>query len=566
MRFSEFTYARPEIVDLTAQFDEYLNSFDRATGHEEQNDSIQKIMGLRIEFETMMNLSKIRYYIDTRDAFYKKENDFFNEQEPVYQNLKIRFYHSLIHSKFRNELEHTWGKQIFILAELQSNILNKNIINELKSENRLNTEYFDLCSAAKMTFRNNSVNLKQLESYFEDPDRKIRKDACGLYYQYFDENKPHFDTIFDKLVKIRHSLSKKMGFRNFIEVGYARFGKSDYTPEMIASFRDDILEFVVPFAMELRAKQKKRLQLDSLHYYDEKINFPSGNAKPEGDFKTIITNAGKMFKAMSPETDEFFNFMVRNELFDLEAKKGKVGLGYCGVLGKYDAPFIFSNFNGTSGDINVLVHEAGHAFQIYMTLRNNRKIPEYFFPTPDGDEIPSMTMELLTFPFATLFFGEASKKFIYSHLCGLITSLPYMALGDEFQHHIYENPNLSPAERHDFWRETEQKYFPDRDYNDNEYLDKGGLWQRQPHFYFVPFYFIDYGLAAICALQFHKRMSINKKKTWDDFLTLCKTGGSKSFLELVKLSNLQSPFESGCVESSIHWVKEVLSRFDNTVF
>src|SRR5690606_10368746 len=296
-------------------------------------------------------------------------------------------------------------------------------------------------------------------------------------------------------------------------------------------------------------------------YYDESFSFKSGNPVPKGDPEWIIENGKKMYKELSEETNEFFTYMIHSNLMDLVAKKGKAGGGYCTYISEYQAPFIFSNFNGTSGDIDVLTHEAGHAFQVYSS--RHFEVPEYNWPTYEAAEIHSMSMEFFTWPWMELFFKEDTDKYKFSHLSEALLFLPYGVAVDEFQHFVYENPNVSPAERNKAWREIEKKYLPYRDYDGNEYLEKGGFWQRQSHIYNDPFYYIDYTLAQICAFQFWKKSRENHEEAWADYIHLCKQGGSKPFTELIKVANLLSPFEEGTVESVVGEIDTWLNSIDD---
>lgn len=269
-----------------------------------------------------------------------------------------------------------------------------------------------------------------------------------------------------------------------------------------------------------------------------------------------------MYDELSKETGEFFRYMNENNLMDLVAKKGKAGGGYCTYIENYKSPYIFSNFNGTSGDIDVLTHEAGHAFQVYSS--RHFEIPEYNWPTYEACEIHSMSMEFFTWPWMELFFKEDTDKYKFSHLSSGLLFLPYGVSVDEFQHWVYENPEATPAERNQQWRAIERKYLPHKDYDGNAYLEAGGFWQRQGHIYNSPFYYIDYTLAQICAFQFWKRSRENQEEAWNDYARLCKLGGSMPFTELVREANLISPFEEGCVESVIGEIETWLDSVDDS--
>jgi M3 family oligoendopeptidase len=366
------------------------------------------------------------------------------------------------------------------------------------------------------------------------------------------------------MVKVRHDISQKLGYKNFVEVGYARMRRSDYTPEMVANFRKQVRELIVPLSSALYERQRKRLGIDQLKYYDEDYKYPAGNPTPIGSPEEIVAKAGKMYQELSPETDQFFQFMNKSKLMDLVNRDGKATGGYCTYISKYEAPFIFSNFNGTSDDIDVLTHEAGHAFQVWSS--SHVPLEEYHWPTYDAAEIHSMSMEFFTWPWMHLFFGDQQEKYRFMHMARSLQFIPYGVAVDEFQHIVYGNPDMSPAERNQVWSDLEKIYLPHRDNDTNEHLRAGKFWQRQNHIFNSPFYYIDYTLAQICAFQFWTKDRQNHEQAWADYLCLCKAGGSRSFLGLVKLAQLRSPFEDGCVESVVGEINNFLAGVDDSNF
>lgn len=561
LKFKDYKYERPDMDKLTDEFNLLLEKFREAKSYDEQNEALKGINRLRSYFETMATLVYIRHSINTEDEFYSKENDFIDENRPKYDNLVSKFYKELVNSKFRDELEREWGTQIFNIAEMQLEVFSEEIIDDLVKENKLVTEYDKLIASAKIPFEGEIRNLSQMRPFMESKDRSMRKRAAEALTKFFEENEAEFDRIYDELVKVRDKMAKKLGYSNFVEMGYKRLSRSDYNPLMVANFRDQVLEDLVPLVAELMDRQRKRLGLKELKYYDEGLQFLTGNATPKGDPEWILENGKRMYKELSPETDEFFTFMVERELLDLLSKKGKMAGGYCTVIPDYKSPFIFSNFNGTSGDVDVLTHEAGHAFQSYLSM--GYELPEYQFPTLEACEIHSMSMEFITWPWMELFFKEDADKYRYSHLTDAVCFIPYGVLVDEFQHFVYENPEATPEDRKNKWRYLEKKYLPFRDYDDIEFLDKGTYWYRQGHIFANPFYYIDYTLAQVCAFQFWIKFNENRKSAWEDYIRLCKAGGSKPFLELVKIANLESPFNDGIIKKVVGPIKEWLDSIDD---
>jgi len=562
LRFSDIQYQRPEMEELKRQFNALINRFDNAKDAGTQNEAIAEINRLRNDFSTAASLVSIRHTIDTADAFYEGEQNYFDQNSPEMEGLIHRFYQSLVKASFRSELEAKWGKQLFAIAETTLSTFSPAILDDLKKENELRSEYTKLTASAKIMFEGEERNLMGLVPFEMSPDRAMRKRASEAKFGFLSDNADKFDRIYDDLVKVRTGMAKKLGFKNFVELGYARMLRTDYNAEDVKYYREQILKHVVPFATQLRQRQQKRLGLPEFKYYDENLSYKTGNAKPKGSPDWILEQGKKMYKELSGETDVFFRFLTDYQFMDLVNKKGKAGGGYCSYLPNYKAPFIFSNFNGTSHDIDVLTHEAGHAFQGYMS--RNFELPEYNWPTYEACEIHSMSMEFFTWPWMESFFKEDTDKYKFTHLGQTMLFLPYGATVDEFQHFVYENPDATPAERNKAWRQIENKYLPHRDYDGFAYLENGGFWQRQAHIYQNPFYYIDYTLAEICALQFWTRANHDRKAAWSDYVKLCKAGGSLPFLSLVQLAGLESPFKEGIIPNVVAEVSAWLGKVDDT--
>ncbi|HSQ87427.1 M3 family oligoendopeptidase [Romboutsia sp.] len=562
MKFCDFKYERPNYEESKKKINDIVENINSSSTYEEQRENIDKLNEIRNNIETMSTISSIRHSINTEDEFYEKERAYWDEYSPLYEEVNSFFYKSVVESKFKLEIEKDFGQQFVKIAEYSLKSFSKDIIKELQEENKLCSEYTKLLASAKINFEGEERNLSGLGKFMLSKDRDMRIKASKAYYGFFEENKEKFDDIFDKLVKLRATIAKKLNFDNFVELGYIRMMRTDYNAQMVENFRKQVLKYIVPVASDLYQRQAKRLGIEKLKYVDENFEFLSGNATPKGDPDYIIENGKKMYSELSKETKEFFEFMLENELMDLVTKKGKAAGGYCTYIPNYQAPFIFSNFNQTADDIDVLTHEAGHAFQLYMSTWID--MPEINFPTYESCEIHSMSMEFITWPWMDLFFKEDTKKYKFTHLSSAIKFIPYGIVVDEFQHHIYENPNMSKEKRKQLWRDLEKQYLPHKDYEGCEFLENGGWWFKQGHIFKNPFYYIDYTLAQICSLQFWKKMIENKEQGWNDYLDICKVGGTKSFLDIVTIGNLKSPFEDGCVESVIGTIKEWLEQVEDS--
>jgi M3 family oligoendopeptidase len=562
MKFNSIAYQRPDLDAIKTEFSKLLGQFSKATTAEAQAEAVRRINSIRNRFETMWNVASVKYSQDTTDPSYQEENDFFDTSSPHFKGLNNDFYKAILDSPFKDELSKEFGKQLFSIAEMSLKTFSPGVVEELQKENQLSSEYTKLLSSARIAFDGKELNLSEIVPHLNSNSQEVRKSANEGMYKFFADNADAFDSIYDQLVKLRTRIAQKLGFRNFVELGYYRMLRGDYNADMVADYRNQVKQHIVPVALKLRDKQAKRLGLNKLMYYDEALFFSTGNANPKGDPEWIVRNARKMYEELSPETSTFFNFMLDNEMMDLVSRKGKAPGGYCTFINDYKAPFIFSNFNGTTHDIIVLTHEAGHAFQVFESRAFD--VPEYAFPTYEACEIHSMSMEFLTWPWMDLFFEEDTEKFKYSHIAKSLLFIPYGVAVDEFQHWVYENHEASPAERNAAWRSIEKKYLPHRDYGDNKFLEEGGFWQQQRHIYGMPFYYIDYTLAQTCAFQFWKKANEDRKKALEDYLRLCRAGGSKSFLELVEIANLNSPFRGGCLETVAGEIESWLEGVDDS--
>lgn len=562
--FESFPYERPDLNAVSAAFEHHLRLFGQAQTAEAQIRHLQDLNAVRDEFGTMYNLCYIRHTVDTADPFYEQENTYFDENLPAYEELINNYYRALLQSPFRTELENKYGKQLFVLAELALKTFQPVILEDLQKENALSTEYTKLKAQARIEFDGNTYNLSNLVPLELSDDRSVRRRAAEAKWAFYAGNAGTIESIFDNMVQVRHKMARALGYKNFVEVGYARMRRSDYTPGMVANFRRQVRELIVPLATELYQRQQRRLGISRLKYYDEEYKFPTGNPKPIGTPDEIVANAARMYRELSPETDKFFQHLLDAQLMDLVNRDGKATGGYCTYLSKFKAPYIFSNFNGTSGDIDVLTHEAGHAFQVWSS--DGFEFDEYHWPTSDAAEIHSMSMEFFTWPWMPLFFGPDTEKYYFMHFGGALQFLPYGVAVDEFQHIVYENPDMTPADRNAAWRNLENIYLPNRDYDGNTFLENGGFWQKQNHIFNSPFYYIDYTLAQLCAFQFWTRDRHDHQSAWNDYLRLCQAGGSRSFLDLVKLAGLRSPFEDGCVASVVGEIRQYLDSVDDSKF
>lgn len=559
MKFSEMPYSRPDMEALaaaTTQTLEAMKSAPNAAGQIAAYDAYEKKMQTA---GTMQQIAYIRHTINTKDEFYNAENDYMDEIGPKLQELTHRVNTALLESPYRAELERHYGALMFKNLEIAARSFSPAIVELMQEENKLVSEYQNLYASATVEFDGKTMPLPLLGPYKQDPDRAVRKAAYEADAKFFDSHREELDTLYDKLVKVRDAQAKKMGLPNYIPLGYDRMGRNCYTAKDVAAFRDQIAEDMVPIVAKVKEAQRRRIGVEKLAFYDEPISFADGNAVPEGTPDEILAAGKKMYQELSPETAEFIDFMFENELFDVLSRDGKAPGGYCTEIADYKSPFIFSNFNATAGDVDVLTHEAGHAFEAYRAFK--QELPSLLHsPTIEACECHSMSMEFLTAPWHHLFFGKQTDKYELGHCEDALVFIPYGCMVDEFQHKVYENPGMTPEQRNELWLSLEKKYRPWIDFDNLPFYSRGGGWQRQLHIYEVPLYYIDYCMAQTVAFQFWNLSRENYAEAWKRYMTFVDKAGTATFAELVESAGLKVPYHAGCIkeigESISRWLEE----------
>ena len=511
------------------------------------------------ELETDIAIITCRYTLDTRNKTYKNAQNKVDELLPILQNYSTKYQRLIVKSRFKKEFEQVYGKYLVKKYEANLKTFDPKIIPDLIEENKLTTKYDEIMGGAKIKFRGGVYNLSQMGKFMSDVDRETRKEASVAVDKWLGDHDAELGELYDKLVHLRDAMAKKLGFKNFVELGYLRLGRTDYNAKMVKGYRQQIKDEVVPVAQKLLKEQIESLEIKDPQSFDYALHFKDGNPKPVGDAKVLVSRAKAMYEDMSFESGGFINFMIDNHLLDLEAREGKAPGGYCTYFPEYKAPFIFSNFNGTEWDVNVLCHEGGHAFQAYLS--SDIRVPEYRNPTLESCEIHSMSMEFFTWPYMEKFFGKDADKYRFSHLADAIEFLPYGITIDEFQHWVYEHPNATHDQRCAKYLEIEKANLPHKKYDYCPTLAKGRWWLRQGHVFGSPFYYIDYTLAQVVAFQFLAEDLKNHEKAWKKYVKLCKLGGKFPFTELLEKADLRNPFEPGTVKKNIAPLLKVLKKF-----
>ena len=564
MKFSQMVYERPDFESIKLQLTALTERLAGAKSYEEAKAAFLEKDTLEKHLETLMTLAHIRHTINTEDEFYDGEMKVLNDAGPVLTEYLQKWNDVLLESAFRPEFEKEYGTLMFVNAEMEKKTFSPEIIPLLQEENELKTNYEKLLASAQIPFEGNVYTISQITPFKNHADDERRLAAWKAEGQWYKDNQKELDDLYDKLVHVRDAMGKKLGYDGYTELGYYRMQRNCYDKQDVEKFREAVVKYLVPVATEIYKEQAKRLGKEfPMSFADCALEFRSGNPKPYGTPDEILAQGKKFYDELSPETSEFFNMMLDNELLDVLSTKGKAGGGYCTSIPDYEVPFIFANFNGTQHDVEVVTHEAGHAFAAWM---NRKRVPlATVWPGLEACEVHSMSMEFFSWPWAEKFFGEDTRKFYYSHLSGALTFIPYGTMVDHFQHIVFEKPEMTPQERHGVWKELLGIYMPWVKLDGEiPFYSEGEGWQRQHHIYSSPFYYIDYCLAQTVALQFWAMLQKDRKDAWEHYMAYTKQGGSHVFTDLLKNAGMESPFEEATLRGVCETANNWLASFDLT--
>ena len=562
VKFSQMTYERPDVEALKKEMAALTERLKTAPDYAAAKAVFLEWERLYKHVDTLGTLVNVRHSIDTRDEFYDKEETFWNGAWPELQEYTQAWLDAMLSSPFRPDFQAEFGGPYFLNAEIARKAFSQAIIPELQKENDLTQAYDKLIASAQISFEGGTYTVSQMSPFQNDPDDSRRLAAWKAVGQWYKDNQPELDRIYDELVRLRDGMGKKLGYEGYTTLGYYRMGRNCYGKEDVEKFRAAVVKYLVPVADSIYRAQAARLGVQyPLSYADAALQFRSGNPRPQSSPEDILAAGRKFYDELSPETSEFFRMMLDRELLDVLSKPGKAAGGYCTSVADYGVPFIFANFNGTQHDVEVVTHEAGHAFANWM---NRDRVPaDYAWPSMEACEVHSMSMEFMAWPWAEDFFGPEARKFRYSHLAGALTFIPYGTLVDHFQHEVYAHPDMTPAQRHETWKKLQGVYMPwMRLDGDIPFFSDGEAWQRQLHIYGSPFYYIDYCLAQTVSLQFWALGQESREEAWAKYMAYTRQGGTRTFTELLQNAGLDSPFEERCLRQVCQRARAWLEAYD----
>lgn len=545
-KFRDIPYKRPDIKKVKRELIENMKRFTAASSFEEADAAFLGFQRVLENMTTQGTIASIRNTMNVKDEFYDAEMKFFNRESQKLMMLLKKVMKAVLSSPFRKQFEEKYGSHMFKSLESEQKLIKPSVILPSIKESMLTTEYSKTAASCSVEFMGEKCNFYGLLKHMQSADRSERKAAFDAWAKLYEGVSGKLEEEYGKLVKLRCTIAKRLGFKSYIDYIYVARERFDYDAKQVAAFRESVLKYITPLCDKLFREQAERLGLERLEWYDEDLVFPDGNATPIGTPEELTEKARLMYEEMSPETGEFFNFMTEHELFDFVTRENKHLGGYMTMLPDYKAPFIFSNFNGTSADIDVLTHEAGHAFQGYYASRR-LPIMQITGSTSEINEIHSMSMELFAYPYMERFFGDKTDKYRYAHFTDAIKDIPYLVCVDEFQHRVFENPGSGPAEWRGFWREIEKKYMPWRNYDGNEFLESGGFWMQKQHIFLYPFYYIDYAMAGLGAFSLYRKQ-LEGGDAWGSYLKLCGMGGMYGYFETLERAGIPKPLDPETVK------------------
>lgn len=556
MKVSQMEYKRMDVREVSQKLDDFILRFKNAENADEQL-ALDEEIGKYFEImDTNMALANIRFTLNTKDEFYSKEKEYYDQVMPSLSVKMRELDMCYIQSKFKDELVKHIPEVFFTNKKLESETINDSVVEELKRENALVTEYTKLMSSIQIKFKNKIYTRSEISQFVTNSNRKIRRGACLAEGRAMRKVAKKLDIIFNELVGVRTTLAKKLGFKSFSEVGYRRLGRNCYDQNDIAKFRQNVKTYIVPLCTELKQKISSEMGWKNLMLYDNSV-FTKTEPKPIGSIEEIFAKGKKMYQEMDSQTGELFETMTQAEAFDVVARDGKWGGGYCTGLPQYKLPFILANFNGSHDDIGVLTHEFGHALASYQAF-NIPRVSARGSVTCETCEVHSMSMEFLTYQWMNLFFGENTQEYIFNHVASSLTFLPYGTIVDFFQQTVYDYYSLNASDRNDFWRQAEREYLPHLNNKGIPYYRTGRRWQQKAHIYETPFYYIDYCLAQMTAFQFLQLMQEDYKGAFKKYLQFVKLGGTKPFLDIIKEVGLKSPFEEETFAEVTETIRQML--------
>jgi oligoendopeptidase F len=426
-------------------------------------------------------------------------------------------------------------------------------------EAKLSQQYQKLIGAQTVAFRGEEKTLVLMGRYLEEPDRALRQEAWELVAKRRLQDVDKGEEIFDALIQLRQQIAKNAGFDNYRDFMFRKMGRFDYKPADCVQFHDAVAGEIVPAVREIQNERKRQLKLGKLRPWDLAVD-PENRPplKPFAEVGEMVSRSQKIFNHLDAELAAGFQQMQDLKLLDLDNRKGKAPGGYQSTLTEARVPFIFMNAVGLQRDVDTLLHEAGHAFHAQAT--RNEDLYAYRGAPIEFCEVASMAMELLGSEFLEEFYStpEANRA-RKTHLEGIIGFFPWMATVDAFQHWIYMHAGHTRAERKAVYLQLMDRFGGDVDWSGFEEA-RAHSWHRQLHIFLHPFYYVEYGIAQLGALQVWANSKANKAKALNDYKKSLALGGSRPLPELFSAAGCKFQFDAATIKPLIQLASTELKK------
>lgn len=419
----------------------------------------------------------------------------------------------------------------------------------LVEDQKFKTEYQAITGAMTCQYDGQEQTIQQMARYLEEPDRQVREAAYRLISDRYQQDAAKLDDLYVKMVCLRHKIAQNAGCKDFREFMFKGMERFDYTPEDCLAFHDAIEKVCVPATTQLAERRKAKLGVETLRPWDMACD-PEGKP-PLRPFKTADELAGgcsQIFTQVDPELGKTFEVLRARQTLDLESRKGKAPGGYQTTFAEQRLPFIFMNAVGTEDDVRTLLHEGGHAFHTWAC--RNEPFLTYRSAPIEFAEVASMSMECLSLPYTKGFFGDDTARATRRHFEKIVIFFPFMACIDAFQHYVYTHVDAGIDDWKDYWQSLTKRFNPEVDLTGLEKYDRQS-WQRKLHIYEVPFYYVEYGIAQLGALQVWKNALDDYGQAVADYRKGLALGGSRPLPELFAAAGCKFDFTEGTLRPLI---------------
>ena len=516
----------------------------------------------RSELESAISESGADRYINmtchTDDEEAKKAFlDFVENIEPKVKPIGFELDKKYIACPFRSELDQ--DRYLVLDRDTKADVeifRDENV--PLETElSKLSQQFSEVSGAMSVEFDGEEKTMPQMATYVQKTDRAVRESAWRAMADRRLHDVDRLNDIFDEMIKIRNKVAVNAGFDNYRDYMFHSMHRFDYTPSDCERFHEACEKAVVPVARKLNEERKETLGVDTLRPWDLAVDVKG--REPLRPFKTadeLVDGVERIYHKMEPSLSAMFRRLREPGCLDLSTRKGKAPGGYQYNRDRKRQPFIFMNAAGMQRDVETLLHEGGHAF--HSILSETEPLLHYRHAPMEFAEVASMSMELTAHPFMNEFYTEEEAgRAVREHLEGVVSTLPWIATIDAFQHWIYTNPDHSRTDREKKWLELTERFGPAVDYAGIEKY-RPNAWQRQLHLFEVPFYYIEYGIAQLGALQLWLQYKDNPKQAIDNYKRALSLGGSKPLPQLFQTAGLRFDFGPETVKTLLAAVEDDL--------